>query len=64
MADADNLRLSLVEYTKAGDVTDWQFVRDEAFPEKYSWTLPADTINVPDYVETAVKNLRADLKYK
>lgn len=64
MADADNLRLSLVEYTKAGDVTDWQFVRDETFPEKCSWTLPADTINVPDYVEKAVKKLRADLKFK
>lgn len=64
MADADNLRLSLVEYTKAGDVTDWQFVRDEAFPEKCSWTLPADTINVPDYVETAVGKLKAELKLK
>lgn len=64
MADADNLRLSLVEYTKAGDVTDWQFVRDEAFPEKRSWTLPADTINVPDYVETAVGKLKAELKLK
>ncbi|GEM_PF-2705959 len=64
MADADNLRLSLVEYTKAGDVTDWQFVRDEAFPEKCSWTLPADTINVPAYVETAARELKEELKLK
>lgn len=64
MPDFDNLRLSLVEYTKAGDVTDWEFVRDKAFPEKCSWTSPEDTINVPNYVEKAVKELRADLKFK
>lgn len=26
--------------------------------------VAADTINVPDYVEKAVKKLRADLKFK
>ena len=64
MADADNLRLSLVEYTKAGDVTDWEFVRDKMFPEKCSWALPKDTINVPSYVGEAVEKLRAELKFK
>lgn len=64
MSDSGYLRLILVEYTNAGDVTDRQFVRDKAFPEKCSWTLPGDTINVPNYVEKAVKKLRTDLKFK
>lgn len=64
VSGSDCLRLSFIEYTKAGDVTDWEFVRDKAFPEKCSWTLPGDAINVPDYVEKAVKKLRADLKFK
>ena len=64
MSGSDCLRLSFIEYTKAGDVSDWEFVRDKAFPEKCSWTLPGDTINVPNYVEKAVKKLRADLKFK
>lgn len=64
LSDSDILRLVIVEYTEAGDVTDYEFVRDKEFPEKCSWTLPADTINVPDYVETAVRNLKAELKSK
>ena len=64
MSNPDSLRLSLIEYTRAGDVTDYEFVRDKEFPEKCSWTLPADTINVPNYVETAVGKLKAELKFK
>lgn len=64
LSDSDILRLVIVEYTEAGDVTDWEYVRDMAFPEKFIWTLPTGTINVPDYVEKAVKKLRADLKFK
>ncbi|MDB1859243.1 hypothetical protein PMX13_01915 [Collinsella aerofaciens] len=64
LSDSDILRLVIVEYTEAGDVTDYEFVRDKEFSEKCSWTLPADTINVPDYVETAVRNLKAELKSK
>lgn len=63
-SNPDSLRLSLIEYAKVGDVTDYEFVRDKEFPEKCSWTLPVDTINVPDYVETAVGKLKAELKLK
>ena len=64
MSDPDSLRLSLVGYTKTGDVSDWEFVRDKTFPEKCSWTLPEDAINVPRYVESAVGQLTAELKMK
>ena len=64
MSNPDSLRLSLIEYTKAGDVTDCEFVRDKAFPEKCSWTLLEDAINVPRYVESAVGQLTVELKMK
>lgn len=64
MSDSGYPRLILVEYTNAGDVTDRQFVRDKAFLGKCLWTLPEDTINVPRYVETAVKQMTTELKSK
>lgn len=64
LSDSDILRLVIVEYTEAGDATDWEYVRDMAFPEKFIWALPADTINVPDYAETAVRELKEELKLK
>lgn len=64
MPNPGPLRLSLIEYTKAGDVVDYEFVSDKELPEKCSWTLPTDTINVPRYVESAVGQLTAELKMK
>lgn len=64
MSDSGYPRLILVEYTNAGDVTDRQFVRDKAFLGECSWTLPEDTINVPRYIEVAVKQMTAELKSK
>lgn len=64
LSDSDILRLFIVEYTEAGDVADWGYVRDMAFPEEFIWTLPTGAINVPYYVEAAVGKLKTELKSK